>query len=72
MEVYASPAGQDRWGEDLLRARVLPRGEMALVSIPDGQSRCDYDLRLILEDGRELDRNTQVCDTPSYTVRGTP
>jgi hypothetical protein len=72
MEIYASPAGEGAWGEDLLYAQVLPRGEAHTLLVPDGTTRCDYDLRLIFENGRELVEAAQVCDAPSYTVRSAP
>ena len=69
MEIYASPAGEGLWGEDLLRARVLGRGEAIHVLIPEGEPRCDYDLRLVLENGRDLDQTARVCEATTYTVR---
>ena len=72
MEVYASPTGQDRWGEDLLHNRVLPPGKEVHFLIRDGRFQCDYDLRFVLENAHELVDKTRICDAPSYTVRGAP
>ena len=72
MEIYASPAGERVWGEDLLRARVLPRNEVGRLLISDVNSRCHYDLRLIFENGQELVRATNLCDGTGFRVRGTP
>ena len=74
MEIYASPPGTVgvAGAEDLLRAGVLARREVSLVLIPDGSSRCDYDLRLIFENGRELVLGTNVCEDTKFEVRRAP
>ena len=72
MEVYASPTGQDRWGEDLLYTGVLPPGKEVHLLIPDARSQCDYDLRFVFENGRELAQTARVCDARGYMVRGVP
>jgi hypothetical protein len=69
MEFYASPVGEGAWGEDLLYVSVLPSGEAGTVTIVDGRARCDFDLRLVFEDGRERVDKADVCSGPSYRVR---
>ena len=72
MEIYASPTGEDSWGQDLLHVNVLPQGGAETFVIPDGASRCDYDLRFIFENGHELVEAANICASPIFTARRTP
>ncbi len=72
MEIYASPAGEGRWGEDLLHVRVLPPGKVSRFPLSDELSRCDWDLRVIFENGRELVEGANLCAAEGYSVRRAP
>lgn len=67
-EFYASPTNVGNWEEDILGADVLPAGEGVRITIADGRDVCDYDLRVVFEDGDVLDDNANLCETGSYTV----
>ena len=68
-EFYASPVGVDNWEEDILGADILPSQEASRITIADGRSVCEYDLKVVFDDGEELEeRNINLCETGSYTV----
>ena len=68
MEFYTSPVDEGSWGDDILGANVLATGEAGQVTLADGSAQCDYDLRLVFEDGSELIDTVNACDTASYTI----
>lgn len=68
MEVYTSPADVGVWEEDILGADVLPSGTSATVTIADGRTQCDYDIRMIFDDGDMLEDRVNICELGSYTI----
>ncbi len=67
-ELYASPNNVRSWEEDILGTSVLGSGETVEVTIADGRRACNYDLRIVFDDGDVLEDTTDLCDTASYTV----
>lgn len=67
-EFYASPTDVSSWEEDILGADILPSGESVEIIIADGRTQCDYDLRMVFEDGDVLEDTVNLCDTGSYTI----
>lgn len=67
-ELYASPSNVRSWEEDILGMNVLGSGESVNVTIADGRRACEYDLKIVFDDGDELEDTTDLCDTGSYTV----
>jgi hypothetical protein len=68
-EFYASPVNVRNWEEDILGQDVLPSGDAVRITIADGRSVCEYDLRIVFEDSEVLeDAGVNLCDTGSYTV----
>ena len=68
VEVYAAPAGTERWGQDLLGDDVLPPGGTVLLSLPEGNS-CWRDLRSVFDDGTSLTRRSiNICQMPRYAI----
>jgi hypothetical protein len=68
-EFYASPVEVRGWEEDILGQDVLPSGDAVRITIADGRTVCDYDLRIVFDDGEVLeDAGVNLCDTGSYTV----
>ncbi len=53
---------------DILGMDVLGSGESVNVTIADGRRACEYDLKIVFDDGDELEDTTDLCDTGSYTV----
>ena len=68
VEFYSSPVDQGTWGDDLLLAGVLEPGGTVTVPIHGGQ--CDYDFRLVLDDGQELIETVNICEQASFTLEG--
>jgi hypothetical protein len=68
MEFYASPTDVADWEEDILGSDVLGAGESATVTIADGRSQCEYDLRYVFDDGTELTDQADLCSMGSYTI----
>ena len=68
VEIYAAPAGKERWGEDLLGDDILAPGGTALLKLRDGPG-CWCDLRSVFDDGTSLTRRSiNVCDAPRYAI----
>lgn len=68
-EFYASPSDVGNWEQDILGVDVLGSGEAVQITIADGRSQCDYDLRLVFDDGDIHEDMADLCDTGSYTVQ---
>lgn len=67
--LYASPITSKTWEEDLLGDRVLPRGESIEANIDNGTNECQYDLRAVMADGREvIRRDVNVCAVSKWTI----
>ena len=68
VEVYAAPAGTERWGRDLLGDDVLAPGGTVLLSLPDGNG-CWRDLRSVFDDGTSVTRRgIDICQVPRYAI----
>lgn len=67
-EFYSSPSNVDDWEEDILGSDVLAAGDGLRITIADGRSQCEYDLRVVFEDGDVLEDAADLCATGSYTV----
>lgn len=68
VELYASPSNVDEWEEDILGRDILEAGESARVTIRDGRRTCEYDLKIVFDDGDEITDTTDLCETESYRV----
>lgn len=68
VELYASPSNVEGWEEDILGRDILEAGEAASVTIADGRRACEYDLRVVFEDGDVIEDTTDLCETESYTI----
>lgn len=67
-EFYASPSDVNHWEEDILGRDVLAADSALRITIADGREQCDYDLRIVFEDGDVLEDTQDLCETGSYTV----
>ena len=66
-EVYASPAGDDDWGEDRLGEDVVPAGTTRVIRLPSGP--CLYDLRVVFANGEANEkRRLNLCSITSLRV----
>ena len=68
VELYASPSNVGDWEEDILGTDVVGSGETVRVTIADGRRACEYDLRIVFDDGDVVEDSTDLCETGSYTV----
>lgn len=67
--LYASPITSKTWEEDLLGDRTLSRGQSIEANIDNGTTECQYDLRAVMADGREvIRRNINVCAVSKWTI----
>ena len=49
--------------------RVLSRGQSIEANIDNGTNECQYDLRAVMADGREvIRRNINVCAVSKWTI----
>ena len=69
MEFYASPVGDSSWGEDLLTVHVLRSGAAETFAIIEVGRQCEYDLRFIMENGKEAVDTADLCEASSYTIK---
>ncbi len=59
-EVYASPSGDDDWGQDQLGDDTVATGTMRVVRLPAGQ--CTWDVRVVFANGDSTEkRRLDLC-----------
>lgn len=71
-ELYASPAGVTRWGQDRLGQNYLPPGGSFPVRLP-ADGNCLYDVRVVYADDKEEERrrlNTCTLDDVAFSGGG--
>jgi hypothetical protein len=67
--LYASPITAKSWEEDLLGSGTVPSGSNKVANIDNGTNECQYDLRAVMADGREvIRRNINVCAVSKWTI----
>lgn len=67
---YTSPVGVDKWEDDVFGNQVLEPGESMEITIADGRSVCEYDMRFEFQ-GDDLDTTTDtqnLCELGTYTI----
>lgn len=67
---HASPVGIDKWEDDVFGNQVLEPGESMEITIADGRSVCEYDMRFEFQ-GDDLDTTTDtqnLCELGTYTI----
>ncbi len=69
-QVFVTPAGDARWGQNRLQGRSIPvGGSFAVRRRVDGN--CIFDIRVVFADHRILDRrNLNTCNTDDVAVGG--
>ncbi|PZU84780.1 MAG: hypothetical protein DI528_13705 [Shinella sp.] len=68
---YTSPVGVDDWEDDVFGKDVLGPGESVKLTIADGRTVCEYDMRFEFEEGSALDTtedSQNLCELGSYTI----
>jgi hypothetical protein len=67
-ELYASPTSEDSWGQDRLGQDIVRARGRQSIRLPRGA--CQYDLRIVWQDGRsEERRDVNLCEMRELTVR---
>jgi hypothetical protein len=67
-ELYVSTLDSNSWEEDILGQDVLAAGEQATVTISNTDGRCEFDVRLVYDDGSITDeRKINLCDLEDST-----
>ena len=62
VELYVSPHSADDWGDNILTVDALSAGAKGNVTIADGDTTCDYDLRFVMDNGATAE-GTQAWGT---------
>lgn len=68
---YTSPTGVNNWEEDVFGKDVLEPGESMKITIADGRTVCEYDMRFEFSEDSDLDttEDTQnLCEMGSYEI----
>lgn len=66
-ELYATPAGVQGWGRDLLGRETLPHGQTVSIQTRPGGG-CLYDVRAVLQNGYGLEARHDVCRNPVVVI----
>jgi opacity protein-like surface antigen len=68
---YTSPVGVEKWEDDVFGDQVLNPGETIEITIADGRSVCEYDMRFEFTEESDLDTTTDtqnLCELGDYTI----
>jgi hypothetical protein len=67
-ELYVSRVGTNSWEENILDGTV-DAGEDLAVTVADGRSTCEYDIKAVFDDGGHAEfRDQNLCETTTFTV----
>ena len=67
--LYASPVTSTTWEEDLLGDGTIPSGQSKVANIDNGTTECNYDLKVVMANGREfIQRRVNVCAVSKWVV----
>ena len=66
-EMYVAKHSSDSWEENILSGTV-DAGTTADVTIADGETTCDYDMRFVADSGATVEVNQNLCDLATYTL----
>ena len=67
VEMYVAPHASDIWGENILFGQ-LDAGMQGDITIVDGESTCDYDMRFVMDNGATVDGNQDLCQLATFTL----
>ncbi|MCJ8518227.1 hypothetical protein MUU54_05100 [Rhizobium tarimense] len=68
---YSSPVGVDEWEEDVFGKDVLEPGESIEITIADGRTVCEYDMRFEFSEDSDLETtedSQDLCELGSYEI----
>lgn len=68
-EVYVGVSNGKTWGNDLLGADVMPDGNQLNVTFSPGTSACQWDIRVVYDDGDEAEfHGVNLCRISTVTL----
>ena len=67
-EMYVAKHSSDQWEENILGDSTVDAGTQSEITIADGETTCDYDMRFVGADGEVLEVNQNLCELGSYTL----
>jgi hypothetical protein len=68
-ELYASPITSKNWEEDLLGQRTIAAGQSLNANIDNGTTECQYDLKVVMANGKEfVHRAVNVCSATKWVI----
>ena len=60
-ELYVSPASDSSWNSDVLGRSVMESGRSAMIRFPGRGNECDYDLKMVMENGDSYTTRLDLC-----------
>ena len=67
-EFYITKHSADDWGDSILVDGTVDAGTQAEVTIADGETTCDYDMRFVADTGAIHEVNQNICELGTYTL----
>jgi hypothetical protein len=66
-EMYVSKHSADTWEENIL-TETINAGTQSEITIADGETTCDYDMRFVADSGATVEVNQNLCELATYTL----
>jgi len=67
--VYAAPAKEDKWGDDIMGKDMLLDGSSVEISFSHSQDACHWDLKVVYEDKKSaVWHDVNLCKTSNITL----
>ena len=67
-EMYLSPHEQNTWGENILSVPSVAAGTQGTISVADGETVCDYDIKVVVTSGATAESTQNLCELATFTV----
>lgn len=67
-EMYLSPHDQNTWGDNILTVDAVAAGTQGEISVADGETVCDYDIKVVTAEGTSGEVTQNLCDLKTFTV----
>lgn len=68
VEMYVSPHEAEEWGENILSVASVDPGTEGQISIADGEEVCDYDMRIVMDNGADVSATQNLCELATFTL----
>ena len=66
--MYVTKHSANQWDENILATAAIDAGSQTDVTIADGETTCDYDMRFVGGNGTVHEVNQNQCDPATYTL----